>query len=74
MYDVAVEVFPDETLAAMEDISINFHIAYVDPSFTQYQLYSRTFFTCVSLFTLCFYCTKVCCRVPVALQNQLTYE
>lgn len=31
-------------------------------------------FTCVSMLILCFYCTKVCCRVPAKLQRQLTFE
>ena len=69
MYDVAVEVFPDDTLASMDDISINFHIAYVNPQFTLYQLYCRTFFTCISMLILCTYCTKLCCRIPAKLQS-----
>ena len=74
MYDVAVEVLPSETLAAQEDISINFHIAYVNPSFTLHMLTVRTFFTCVSMLILCAYCTKLCCRISPVLQRQLTYE
>lgn len=58
----------------MNDISINFHIAYVNPQFTLYQLYCRTFFTCLSMLILCTYCTKLCCRIPTNLQRQLTYE
>ena len=74
MYDVAVEVLPSEALASQEDISINFHIAYVDPAFTLHMMAVRTFFTCISIMILCTYCTKLCCRISPALQRQLTYE
>ena len=67
MYDVAVEVLPSEALASQEGISINFHIAYVNPSFTLNMMAVRTFFTIISIMILCTYCTKLCCRIPANL-------
>ena len=67
MYDVAILINADDKLVEAKDISINFHIAYVNPDFTTYQLAFRTFFTIVSLFVMCFYCVKVLGRVPVHL-------
>ena len=74
MYDVAVQVKPNDELMALKNTSINFHIAYVNKTYTVFQLGFRTVFTISSLLVLCFYCTKVLCRVPVALQDQLTFE
>jgi len=74
MYDVAVQVKPNDQLVGLEQTSVNFHIAWVSPEFTAYQLGFRTFFTIASLLILCFYCTKILCRVPVQLQRQLTFE
>lgn len=74
VYDVAVEVLPDEIFKAMDDISVNFHIAYVNPQFTLFQLYLRSIFTILSMLVLCFYSTKLCCRVPANLQRQMTFE
>ena len=36
MYDIAVQVKPSEQLSRLENTSINFHIAYVDTTFTQF--------------------------------------
>ena len=74
MYDVAVQVKPNDYLMTLKNTSINFHIAYVNKTFTVFQLGFRTFFTITSLLVLCFYCTKVLCRVPASLQHQLTFE
>ena len=64
MYDVAILVKPSDPLLALKNTSINFHIAYMNPEYTAYQLTFRAIFTCVTLFVMCFYCTKVLCRVP----------
>ena len=69
MYDVAVSVKPSEQLMSLQNTSINFHIAYVNPEYTNYQLAFRTVFTSVSLLIMCLYCTKILCRVPVDLQR-----
>ena len=53
----------------MERTSVNFHIAYVNPDYTRYQMAFRTTFTIISLLVLCIYCTKVMCRLPTNLQN-----
>ena len=67
MYDVAILMDPDETLANLEHTSVDFHIAWVNPQYTKFQLGFRTAFTVVSLILLRFYCTKILCRVPPQL-------
>ena len=74
MYDVAIIVNPDQALSKMEHLSIDFHIGYINPEFTMYQLYFRIVFTAISLLFLCYYCTKVLCRVPKDLEHQLSFE
>ena len=69
MYDIAVQVKPSAEMLAMEETSIAFHMAYVNPEYTNFQLGVRTFFTIVSLLVLCFYCTKLLCRIPAKLQS-----
>lgn len=36
MYDVAILVKPSDALAKMEHVSINFHMAWVNPEYTAY--------------------------------------
>ena len=74
MYDVAIQVRPNDALAKLDKTSVNFHMAWVNPSYTSFQLAFRTFFTIVSLIFLCLYCTKILCRVPPQLQKYLTFE
>ena len=49
-------------------------MAYVNPTYTSYQLGFRVFFTCVSVIVLCFYCTKVLCRIDQDLIRQINFE
>ena len=74
MYDVAIIIKPGSELSKVENTSINFHMAYINPEFTMYQLYFRIVFTAISLLFLCYYCTKVLCRVPKDLEPQLSFE
>ena len=69
MYDVAILVRPSDQLQQMERTSVNFHIAYVNPAYTKYQMAFRTVFTIISLLVLCLYCTKILCRVPTTMQG-----
>ena len=69
MYDVAIEVTPSDALSKLHNTSINFHIAYMNPEFTMYQLGFRVVFATISLLFLCYYCTKVLCRVPKGMEN-----
>ena len=74
MYDVAVVVTPSDALNELKSTSINFHIAYMNPEFTTYQLIYRIVFATISLLFLCYYCTKILCRVPKGLETQLSFE
>ena len=67
MYDVAILVKPSAEMNKLERTSVNFHIAYVNPDFTAYQIFFRAVFTLASLLVMCLYATKVLCRVPVNL-------
>ena len=74
MYDVAVQIKPSEQLAKLENTSVNFHIAWVNPEYTSFQLGFRIFFTIASLIIFCLYCSKILFRIPPQMQKQLTYE
>lgn len=74
MYDVAVMVVPSAELNALTATSIDFHIAYMNPEFTEYQMVFRTIFTIISLVVMCMYISKICCRIPEPLQRKLTFE
>jgi len=67
MYDVAILVKPNAQMTELERTSVNFHIAYVNPAFTSYQIGFRTFFTLASMVIFCFYSNRLLCRVPVNL-------
>ena len=69
MYDVAIQVKPSAQLQALENTSVNFHVAYVNAAFTSYQLAFRGVFTGISLLVLCSYCTKIMCRIPQKLER-----
>lgn len=60
-------VEPSEEMAKLDNTSVNFHIAFVNPDFTAYQILFRAFFCIGSLLILCLYCTKVLCRLPTKL-------
>ena len=74
MYDVAIQVKPNARFASLERTSVNFHIAYVNSAYTNYQITFRAIFTIGSMLILCLYCTKILCRIPVQLQRYLTFE
>ena len=74
MYDVSVEVLPDENLKSTDDISINFHVAYVARKYTLFQMHLRSLSAIISMPIMCMYITKLCCRVPATLQSQMTFE
>lgn len=68
MYDVAIMVKPSAEMAKLDNISVNFHIAYINPDYTAYQILFRAIFALASLLILCLYCTKVLCRLSANMQ------
>ena len=74
MYDIAIIVEPSDEMAELDETSLNFHIAYVNPDFTAYQIFFRATFAMASLLILCLYSTKVLCRLSAKMQKQLTFE